>query len=598
MLEALLLASLSVVPFQAAPQQDARALGRAARTAQFHYESLLRRRAPYRMGGGYGGECDEIIGRFCFRFDGEDAPPAPLPEPAHPDIGRARLAAIRAHRRWFSAAPASSEATGALIRYLIEDERWSEALAAARTHAWAAERTAESLLLLGLALHYASDFAAAEAVFDSARAAADPEVRRRWDDVGVLLEPGERGRYGRLEDSARVDYERVLWAMSDPSLLVPGNERRSGHYARHAWIQILSEAPRVNGTISWGSDHEEILLRYGLPVHRERMRHPIMMHETELRMVETFDPNAVAFVPAAMSTRGVPEAPPPGVRPELERDTARSAYAPLAHPRLRGLAGQASRFPVGSAYLLRIDALLPPDTLSPRAPIPPRALLAVFDTLGNELSRASAEVEIRSDSSTVVRARVAVPPGTAVYHLEVIGDAGSRGGLARYRIDLPAVAGLALSDLVVAEPFGDSLPRSRDDPGLRPLPSLVVPHGRGLGVFAEVSGLDRYPGDARYTVEWWVEDAEPGSLLGRAFRWLGERLGVVGRPEPLRTRWDGVSDTGSAAVAFTLDMEDADPGLYRIGLTVRDRVTGEERSATRLIRVDPSAAGPPVRAPG
>lgn len=597
MLEALVLVSLSVSAAQTSPQDTVKGLDRAAHRAQFHYESLLRRRAPYRIGGSFGGECDEIIGRFCFRFDSGDAPPSPPPEPAHPDIEDARLAAIRAHRRWFSAEPGSSEAAGALIRYLIEGERWSEAVAAARTHAWAAGRTPSSLMLLGLALHYAGDFEAAEAVFDTARAGVDAEERQRWDDVRVLLDPRERGRYGDLDEAGRAAYHRRFWTFSDPSLLVPGNERRSGHFARWAWVQILSEAPRVNGMVSWGGDHEEIVLRYGLPVRRERIRNPTVMWETRLRMVETFDPNSVAMVPATLATRGIPEMPPPGVRPEMERDTARSSYASVRHPRLRGVSGQVSRFPVGPGVVLRVDVALPADTLEPRAPIRPRGLLAVFDTLGNELNRATAEVHVGADSTTVVRARVAAPPGPAIYHVEVVDDSSGRAGLARYRVDLPAAVGLALSDLVVAEPFGDSLPRSPTDARLVPLTSLVLPAGRPLGLFAEVSGLAYDASPARYAVEWWVEDADPGSLLGRAFRWLGEQLGIVDERAPLRVRWDEVGGAGSAAVAFTLDMADADPGLYRLGLTVLDQVTGVERSSTRLIRIDPSAAPRRVPAP-
>lgn len=592
---ALLAAASNAAQAVQAGAPDAAALGRAARTASFRYESLQRRLAPATNDGGRrSDQCDERIGRFCFWYDAPSDPPDPPLPPEPPEVADARLVAVEAHRRWFSAAPDDHQASGFLIRYLVEDGRSSEAVAAARTHVWAAGRDPDALFILGLALHYAEDFVAAEAAFDSARAGMDEVRRRAVDGVEMLLERSERGRYADLPADARERYERRLWALSDPSVLQPGNERRSGHYARHAWARIHERAPRVRGKISWGDDHEEILIRFGLPVSRKRIRDfPSTFVQSDPRFIESFDPGAVALVPPALLTRGLPEAPPPGLRHELVRDTAPSSYAPV-RLRLDALDVVVSRMPADYGALLRLDAVLAPDTIEPRTPFEPRALLVLMDTLGNELLREPAPTRRQGDS-TVVSGRAAVPPGEWVYRVEVLDDSTALAGLAQYRVSVPFPGmplraedavdtrpGFTLSDLIVAEPFGDSLPMAHDDPLLRPYPSLVLPTRTAVGLFAEARGLRR---EGRYAVEWSVEEQKESSILGQAARWLGRRLGLIEREEPLRVRWEDVAVGGSVPVAVNLDLADADEGLYRVRLRVTDEITGVARTAERLVRL-------------
>lgn len=586
-----------VMPGDAAAQEADRApaapmsprqLAAAADRAAYRYESRLYRLAPTTLGGRRSGPCDERIGRFCFWYGHPDDAPSPPPEPEPEEVTEARTVAVRAHRQWFAVDPSSGEAAGALLRYLIEADRTREAVAAARAHAWAAGRTPESLLLLGMALHEAGDFAAAEAVFDSARVDAEPEQRREWDDVAVLLESGERGRYRDLPDPDREDYHERFWRLADAFLLEEGNERRSAHYARHAWALIHSRAPRVSGKISWGSDHTEILLRYGLPSGRRRIREfgpAAWMLDREPSFVESFGESALSFVPPALLSRGLPDLPEPGVRHEMERDTAPSTYAPVRMHRSRAMELQASRFPDGVGAVLRVDAILPPDTLEPAVPVAPRGLLAVLDTLGREVARVEAAVRTRSDSATVLTAELPVPPGSYVFMAELLDDSTGLAGLSRARVDVRPGSGLALSDLVVARAFGDSLPATREEPVLEPLPSLLIPPGSEVGFYAEVRGLARQGGAARYEVQWAVESAEKGSLLGRAARWVGRQIGVIAPEEPMAIRWEDVSSAGTAPIALTMDLADADPGLYRVTLTLTDRLSGVQQTVERLLRI-------------
>lgn len=592
MIEALLLVSVFVAAPAPAAQDPHADLRREARRAAYIYESLLRRRAPSRFGGGAGTRCDEIIGRFCFRFT-EGEPSAPDTVPEDPSTLQARSRAIRAHRAWLAAEPHRPEAAGPLVRYLIESDRAGEAVALARTHAWAADRTPPSLLLLGLALHESGAFAEAESVFDSARAALPDAERRRMDAVGVLLEPGERARYARLPAPERQAYNDRLWRFSDPSLLGPGNERRSAHYARHAWAVILQDAPNAAGRPSWSGDTEEILLRYGLPTRRERLRQDSWRLETDLSMVEYFDPHAVSFVPGAMGSRGLGATPQPGAGSPLERDTVRSSYAPVRLHRMGGLSVQAARFPTTGGAVLSVTGRLDADT-TVAPPAAPEGIVVVLDTLGREVARSAARVRVGGDSATWVAAEIGVPTGAWVYRLEVKDDSTGRGGLAQYRIDVEAPMRPALSDLLVAV-AGDELPAARSD--LVPFAAPVLPPDGSVLIWAEVAELSRRAGEARYSVEWWVESAERGTVLGRAARWLGRKIGLIGDGEPVRVRWDSRSVEDPVPVAFVVDFTGLEPGLYRLGVAVRDLVSGRAAMTTRAVRLDPSAPSPPSRAP-
>jgi hypothetical protein len=592
---ALLLVLSTAAPQTAPPPDTVRLAAREAQRAAVRYERILLTTSPRRFGSLYGDRCDEQIGRFCFWFSTPGTPRRPI-DPEAPEVAAVRDDAIHTYRRWFALAPHDGTAVGALVRYLIESDRAAEAVAAARSHVWAAGESPESLLFLGLALHYAQDFLGAEDAFDRARVSFSERERRKLDDIGVLLESADYSRYRRLPDEERVHYEAMFWAFSDPWLMEPGNERRSAHYARHAWNRILARAPRVEGRMRWGSDHDEILLRYGLPTGRQRIYATMSSVERRMSLVEWFDPRRVALTPGDLLTGGIPYTPPAGVRPEIERDTVRSHYAPLGLRRTRGLVVQPSVFPGPDGGAVRVDALLAPDSTDPKVPLHPRGILVLLDTLGREIDRAPVTPRLRPDSSTVLSAERKVPPGTYVYRIEIRDDSTGLAGLAQYRIDVAATTGLTLSDLLVAAPGSGQPPESRADSTLEAIPGLVLPPGAEVAVYAEVSGLSMGESGASFGVQWWLERADDDGLLRRAARWVGERVGLLSAEQPTRVAWEEFGPEQVHAIFVTLSLADADPGLHRLGLLVRDRISGEEQTSSRLVRIDRDAPRLPRRA--
>lgn len=568
---------------------------REARSAARRYENAIIQTASQRFGGRLGDRCDERIGRYCFWYSRPGTPRRPI-EPEPPEVAAARGSAIHAFRRWYALAPDNERAVAPLLRYLVEAERASEAVAAARAHVWAGGADPESLLFLGLALHYDRDFQAAEAAFDSARALATAEERRRLDDVEVLLDRSERSHYRSLTDHEKEAYEARFWALADAWLMDAGNERRSAHYARHAWSRILAMAPRVQGRLRWGRDDHEILIRYGLATGRQRQIFSSASITPDMSLVEWFDPRRIALAAGDLLTEGLPHTPPPGVRPEIERDTARSHYAPLGLRRTRGLVTAATVFPGTGGGEIRIDALLLPDTVDPRVPVHPRGLLVILDTLGNEIGRAPVRTASAQDSLTILTASYSAPPGTYLYRMEVRDDSTQLGGLAQYRVDIPVANGLTVSDLLVAWPESNEVPESRYDPDIAGIPRLIFRPNDDLAVYAEVSGLAvPETGASTLDVQWWIEYADGTGLLRRAARWLGERIGLAEARPPVRVSWREPGAEETHGLFVTLTLPDLGPGLHELGLRVRDGFTGAEATSSRLILVDPQA--PPLPRP-
>jgi hypothetical protein len=557
---------------------------RDARKAEAEYERLSRRLAPATFGSG-GSECDEIVGRFCLRFDTGE--PRPIP-PEVPRVVQARRDAVEALRRAFAATPGDLRVAGSLVRYLVEDGRPAEAVSAAEAFAWATEDSTWRSLLVGFGLHARGDDVAALAQFEEGLARLPAAERRRFERVDVLLAAAEERLYRKLDEAAQERYERELWIMADPLYLTPGNEARAEHYARHVWARLLSEAPVVFGMVPWGRDLDELTLRYGVPAGRERV---IASWTLDTQIIERFDPDQLGFVPERLRTEGVPETPAPGEPWPLENPRARSGFAPVTIRRLVPLAHQVTRFPAGDSVVLRVDGAFVLDSVavdSAGADSRVSAALFVLDSAFTRVAERRRSVVPAGDTLYVSFEEV-LPAGRFIYSLEALEEATRLAGRARYGVTLAgASAGaLALSDPLLAWPYGRAaLPRERRAPSLRPRASLELGPADTVGIYAEVSGLAADgDGATHYRIEVSMRRTDAAGIA-RAVRWLGRLLGLAGPDHAPRVSWEGAGGPGrTEALAVDLDLAGLKPGLYLIELAVQDLVVGTRREARKAIRV-------------
>ena len=580
----------------ALPADSIETLRDRARNAEARFERLSRQLAPLSWSGSFGTDCDEIVGRFCLRFDSMTTRPATLGVEAG-RIVDARREAVEAIRRYFSAVPADRRAAGPLVRLLIRDGRAAEAASGAGAFAALSPDTLWSELLQGLAHHWAGAGVRAERHFIAALGRMPEPERRRWLDPTWLLDHSERSAVRRLSDQERADYERRFWLLMDPLWLTAANERWNEHIARHVEARLQANVPTVTGMVRWGADLDQLTIRYGTPTARARQNAPMM---DRAGIIEYWDTAQRAYAPARLS-RGVALQPPPGERPFLYAASARSGYTLQTVDRMVELAHQATRFLRGDSVVLRVDAAMPlheraTDTASIRAPqsmsgaatvsvrSSPRAGVFVYDSAFTRRTSATGPAVI--DGDTVRFALFAgAPAGALVYSAEILGDSLAAAGRARYAIDTPfPESGIALSDLLITRRFspGESA-EGMNDPRLRPFTTLVFVPGDTIGIYAEVYRTGR---TGAVDIQVALEAAGRPSLPGRLARWLGRTLGITEPGEDPRVGWRGEATNARYVIALNVPLLEGRDGLFDLVVRVTDPSTGEQTEARRRIRLD------------
>lgn len=562
---------------QASSQADSAAgLRTAARQAEVRYERLVRRTAPVRMGGFDGSSCDEIVGRFCVRYDAPGDPPLPSgPEP--PELTDARRAAIEALRAAFSLLPGDFDTAAPLVRYLIEDHRPDEAIPAAGLYAAVSADSVRGPLLEGFALHAAARTKDALASFAAALARMPERERERYDRLDWLLERDDRKAYSDLDSVARQHFERRFWRFSDPLYLTPGNEALAEHLARHVWSRILEDAPVVYGMQSWGSDLEQLTVRFGMPVARTRIPGRVGADES---IVDHFDPNQLAYTPESVSA-GVPPTPLPGHPWELDRKRTRAGYEARIASAVHYLPHQVSRFPGPEGTRIRFDAAFADSLFDGADPVETGFWL--LDTVGSEVDRRIRRVPAGSDT---VRFSVETDagPGQWVYALEVLDSADEVAGRARYSVDIDSIrTGPALSDPVILRPFrGTPRPGTRSDPAFQPVADLTFALRDTIGVWVEATGLTA-GNEASLRLS--LQPASRANLPSRVLGWIGRRIGLASPHEPVFVEWTARADAeGRIRFAFELPPQEIDAGNHVLVARLTETGHDDAVESRRVIR--------------
>lgn len=570
------------------PPDSAERLRKEARKAERHYEYVLRKMVPTYHGSSGGGQnCDEIVGRFCLRYDSGEPRRQVVEVPGA--VVRARQEAVEMLRKAFAALPGDLTTAGPLLRYLVEDERADEAIAAARAFSWASGDSVWGPLLEGYSLHAAEQDSLAEHRFEQGLAHLEPDERRRLERVAHLISFKERGHYDKLSPEAQLAYEDVLWRLSDPLYLTSGNEARAEHLSRHVWSRLLSVAPIVRRMHRWGNDLEQLTIRYGVPTDRAIFRNWSMAMMTEDIMVEYYDPEQLAYIPESLRTEGFPGTPAPGSPWPLENERARSGFAPATIRRLLPLDHQLSRFPGEGSIILRLDGLVALDSVAAGSD---SVHTGLFLLDGEYRPGVQLLETINPDRDTVaVSFETGVVAGTYVYSLEVLEPETRLAARARYSVELapPPAGGPALSDPIVARPFRslEGFPEDRRDDRLRPHARLIFSPGDTIGLFAEAHRLVAGAGGVtRFRVELGLRSADEPALIARALGWVGRKLGISKPRTDPRLSWEGEGEAGKPAIlAVDLPLSEVRPGLYVIELEVTDLVAARAESTSRLIRV-------------
>jgi hypothetical protein len=500
--------------------------------------------------------CDARIGRFC-QWNEEEPKPPKEPKP----IRRARDDLLRILDTAAARSPTDDWIAGQRIRYLLEAGRDTAAVKAAEEcegTPWWCEA------LRGLALHEAGAYAASDTAFKRALAAMPERERCRWTDMTMLLDDAQRKRYGKVGCGRREELAARLWWLADPFLGVPGNDRQTEHYARHAMSRIL-DGTRAGYDVRWGDDLRELVLRYGWSRYWtvspssgiEQRQGAISGHEAS--------PN-YHFLPASLK---IDSAAYIGDSTwSLREQQAAERYAPR-------MAEVVSEFTPQIAVFRRGDSV---------------QVVAAYDVSRDTVFAGStvhsALVLARDERDQPLISELTVPRGShtatvdatpRVLSLEAWSPEKKRGVRLRQGLRLPwrTPNSIAVSDILLF----DASPDAIDLTSILPytLGSLTVPRDRKLGLYWEAYGLAR------------PDSALPVSLtltrMEGALRRLAEAIGLGKRSSPLSIAWrETPSMGGIASRSVVLDLSLIPRGRYRLKLELTPSGSPPVTS-TRIIEI-------------
>ena len=321
---------------------DSVALHEKAKEAQARFERFREERIPPELAG-YGGGCDEIVGRFCLRFeDGEDESEWTVPEEPI-EFGMARVQVLEELAEIHAQIPRDSWILGQRVFYMGEVGDW---------------RGAENLIrrcgggnwwctsLLGFVRHEQGDWNMAADLF--ALAISKMPEGESFLSLELLLDPDALEVYEGASDQAAA--EERLWLLSDPLYLVDGNDRMTEQYVRAVLVRMRREAVNPYG-VEWGDDIEELTLRYGAEGAWERRRGiPNGTLQDTRSIVGRHHPKSQEFLPPDEALED-PALVAPGDW-TLEQRRPWTGYAPPYAPDLNALETQVARFRRGDSLLV------------------------------------------------------------------------------------------------------------------------------------------------------------------------------------------------------------------------------------------------------
>jgi len=533
---------------------DSTALVESLRRAQRRFERLRRHALPRRYAYSRG-PCDETFGQFCYWDDDDDPRWEPEPEDEH--VRATRESLITQLDRGARTLATDAWIAGQRVRYLVEFGRLEDAAratASCRAAPW------WCTVLAAYVAHRATQFARSDSLFASGLGLMTETERCGWNDLGDLLDGALARRYRGLSCSERDSLNARIFWLSDPLYLVPGNERRTEHYARHVYHRLL-EGTETPYDTRWGDDNLDLTRRYGWSEGWERSLSTSTAGRSTIvgrrrRSGEHFvPPSDVVESPSSIIEGSWP----------LDPERPRERYAPAYAHAFDELAGQIALFRrPGSAVVVAAFE------------VPRRMGTGRSDSIGTPTDADIALIASRDDQSGLLGVRRTVGGPTArlslrmpseevLLSVETLNRTDSVAGRRRIWLDArpPAGDSLMVSDLLLVE-AGTGLPATLDQAVALARPSARFVSGDSIGVFWEVHDL-RSLTDARIVSL--VVIKEGRGLLRRAVEWLG----LAERDKPtIRLEWTDIP-TGQRqppGKAVTLRLPDDQRGRFTLRLEI------------------------------
>jgi hypothetical protein len=583
---------------------DSTRIHREARRAQEEFERFRVSQTPARPPRPAAAQlCWDQVGPYCLRGGGSSLEPVPVPRA----IIEARRQLVELLEGWAASIPGDGWITGQRVRYLLEGGE----------HLWASQVADDCLadaswcdLLRGWVEHERGSWVESGRFFLDAIEAMTLEERRALEVERWLTDRAAQG-FLFVDDPAERERRRaLLWRLSDPLYLVPGNARWSAHMTRFTRSLVLADSE--NHLLKpWNESLQQLEVRYGLDVRLERERQPVSLRRPNIEdpdITGWLAPSSHEYLPPGAALASFPETSEGALVVRGVRSTT-GYTAPFART-FENLTSQTGRFLRGGELFI-VHAFAPALGTSGDVADDEERPFDPFDPLG---ARGGAVAEDDRDELLPRDLRTALfllpvdgpvieegprpavegagiegvwtataPRGDLILSLEAWSRFESRAWRVRHGLpDLPETGGtIAASDpiLLDAEPVEE--PASLEEAMEHMLATTRLRSGDRIRIGWEVYGI---PEGEIASVSLGLEEAERSMI-----RRIGEFFRVLEPTEPATIRWDDAEAERPGTVFRTIDLQLPlllSPGSYDLILEIR---LGDEPPAVarRRFHIDP-----------
>jgi GWxTD domain-containing protein len=472
---------------------------------------------------------------------------------------------------------------------------------AAAEHALRADRArAESMLAAASTRWRQGDVSGSDSLFRAALTRLRRSVRERFEDFAPLATERDTLEFNHLSTARRADYARRFWREHDPDLGTPENEAQLEYWARVAQAYFLYYNParrewdeRGEVYVRYGPPDSATYnpvgaLLYGAPAGPNQVAFPLNMlvwSYRSLGMVVTLHDRMLSEryeLPVSMDSDMDPRPDPDSLTHDVLATHGLRGVFPVLPPGAKPLRidSQLATFEGGAGEMRLFAGVAAPggpaDTLA--------ADFVVLDSTMTEVARVRRTLSPSACEAATLRVAefdAQLPPGDYRVGMSVRG--GGRRGATRdeLHVDRPDSA-LALSDVVVT----CGVPVAPEGTvRLDPNPTGSVRPGEPLVAYFEVYHLTQgADGQGRFEYETSVRSARRDPRIWLQ-RWLsprreGQELGV--------TRQDAVLGTVRRQFV-SMSVQTLPPGRYRLDVTVRDVLSGDEQHKSAEFTREPDA---------
>lgn len=534
---------------------DLAAAHRKAVRAQSDFELYRRQSLPVREIDAQQHECDARIGRFCQWNSVDDTIPPREPR----GIKKARASLLKTLDGLAARAPNDGWITGQRVRYQLESDNDSAAVAVARSCSaeewWCAA-------LLGLTLHESRQGLAADSAFAHALATMPADERCKWTDMSLVLNSSQKKRLGNVGCGQNEQLAARLWWLSDPFLAIPGNERLAEHYARHTMALIL-QPTKIVYNLRWADDLREMVVRYGWARYWTRGPGSVLDAYSGAVSGHEATPN-FHFIPASWRVDSLPS-----IAFDLDQQRSAERYAPEIATKLKELDPQIAAFRRGDSVEVVAAFDVSSDKDLDSAGVSSSLVLAADE------KSAPGIVSMWGPKGTMSLRADARPQ---LLSLEILRPDVRRAGWKRAGIWLApkAPGALALSDVLMFEP-GTVEVRELSQALPTALGSNVASRAK-LGIYWEVYGLAK--ADSALPMSLTLTRIDQGPLER-----LGQAIGVSPRVNPLSISWKEHPTLGSITTrSVILDLSLISRGKYSLRVEATP-ASQSPASTTRIIEI-------------